>query len=263
MTGRVEHIGDAELHLGDCLEILPTLADESVDMIWTDPPYGHSNHDGDFNARLNEHRGIEGAPIANDDADSMRFVVDGMLREAARVLKSDCCCCCCCCCCGGGPRPTFAWVADRMDRDGLSFFHSVIWDKVNPGLGWRYRRQHEMVMVSHRVGGKLKWPDSKRATPNIFSLMPPREREHPNEKPLALVEHFIKLHTAEDDVVLDPFMGSGTTGVACAKLGRKFIGIELEEKYFSIACKRIDEAYRQPRLFQEPPAPKVKQEPML
>ena len=61
---------------------------------------------------------------------------------------------------------------------------------------------------------------------------------------------------------LDPFMGSGTTGVACAKLGRKFIGIEIEPKYFDIACKRIDEAYRQPRLFKDE-APKAKQEALL
>ncbi len=254
MTWREEIIGDARLILGDCREILPTLKAESVDMVWTDPPYGHSNHDGDFNARLNEHRGIEGQPIANDDADSMREVVDAALSEAARTLKADCCCCCCCC--GGGPRPTFAWLAQRMDRAGLEFFHSVIWDKSNPGLGWRYRRQYEMVMVAHRSGGKLLWSDQDRAVPNIYKLLPPRDREHPNEKPHPLVEWFVENHSTEGQSILDPFMGSGTTGVACAKLGRKFIGIEIEEKYFNIACRRIDEAYRQPRLFADaPPKP--------
>jgi len=257
---RKEVIGDATLYLGDCLEVMPALPDAAIDMIWTDPPYGHSNHDGDWNSRLNEVRGIEGKPIANDDADGMRRVVDGMLVEASRVLKPDCCCCCCCCG-GGGPRPTFAWVADRMDRDGLTFFHSVIWDKKNPGLGWRYRRQHEMVMVSHRAGGKLSWADQNVTARNVFSLMPPREREHPNEKPLGLVDHFIRLHTVYGDIVCDPFMGSGTTGVACAKLGRKFIGIELHEPYFDIACRRIEDAYRQPDMFIAPPA-KATQEAM-
>ena len=152
---RKEVIGDCTLYLGDCLEVMAAIPSGTVDMIWTDPPYGHDNHDGDLNARLNDHRGIQGKPIANDDSDGMRRVVDGMLTEAARVLSPDCCCCCCCG--GGGPKPTFAWVADRMDRGGLSFFHSVIWDKKNPGLGWRYRRQHEMVMISHRAGGKLLW----------------------------------------------------------------------------------------------------------
>ena len=259
---RVEVIGECTLYLGDCLEILQLLGDGSIDMVWTDPPYGHNNHDGDWNARLNEHRGIAGAPIANDTPDLMRAVLDGMLQQAARVLKADCCCCCCCCGGGGGPRPTFAWVADRMDRDGLAFFHSVIWDKKNPGLGWRYRRQHEMVMISHRAGGTLLWADGENAVPNIFSMMPPREREHPNQKPLGLVQHFIKNHTSAGQIVLDPFMGSGTTGVACVKLGRKFIGIEIDEGYFTIACRRIEEAYRQGDMFIEPP-PKVKQESLL
>ena len=248
-----------EVYCGDCLEVLAHLADESVDMVWTDPPYGHSNHDGDWNARLNAHRGIEGQPIANDDGDGMRRVVDGMLTQASRLLKADCCCCCCCCGGGGGPRPTFAWVAERMDRGGLTFFHSVIWDKANPGLGWRYRRQHEMVMIAHRQGGKLLWADQKRAVPNIFTLMPPRERQHPNEKPLGLMRHFIELHSMEGQLVLDPFMGSGSTGVAAIELGRKFIGIELDEKHFATACARLEGALSRPSMFIDPPKP-AKQE---
>ena len=143
------------IYNGDCRDVTSLFPANSVDLLWTDPPYGHGNHAGDLNARLNEHRNLENKPIANDGADEMRSVMDGMLLQAARILKPDCCCCCCCCG-GGGPRPTFAWVAQRMDSNGLAFFHSVIWDKVNPGLGWRYRRQHEMVMVAHRDGGKLQ-----------------------------------------------------------------------------------------------------------
>jgi len=168
---RVEHIGDATLYLGDCLEILPTLEAESVDMIWTDPPYGHGNADGDLISRRGEimldGRAMVAEPILNDDASGMRRVVDGMLTEAARCLKHDCCCCCCCCGGGGGPSPTFAWVAERMDSKGLSFFHSVIWDKKNPGMGWRYRRQHEMIMVAHRTGGRLAWANTDIKQPNI------------------------------------------------------------------------------------------------
>jgi|TARA_Y100000310_G_scaffold324032_1_gene385348 site-specific DNA-methyltransferase (adenine-specific) len=252
------HIGNATLYLGDCLEILPALEAGSVEMIWTDPPYGHGNHNGDWNGRLNEVRGIESQPIVNDDSNSMRRVVGGMFDEAARILRPDCCCCCCCC--GGGPRPTFAWVADRMDRKGLEFFHSIIWDKKNPGLGWRYRRQHEMVMVAHRQGGKLIWADNSVTARNVYRLMPPKQRLHPNEKPLAMVEHFIELHTIGGQTVCDPFMGSGTTGVACARIGRKFIGIEIEPKYFDIACERIQKAYDQPDLFIEPPEKPVQLE---
>lgn len=242
---REERIGGQRLILGDCRDVMAGLPDGTIDMIWTDPPYGHSNHDGDFNARLNEHRGIVGAPIANDGPDDMRRVVDGMLIEAVRVLSPDCCCCCC----GGGPKPTFAWVADRMDRDGLAFFHSVIWDKKNPGLGWRYRRQHEMVMIAHRRGGRLLWADDKIAAPNILSMMPPRERSHPNEKPLDMVGHFLNLHSLPGQTVLDPFMGSGTTLVACQRMGRSGIGIEIDPEYFDVACRRVEAAERQPDMF--------------
>jgi site-specific DNA-methyltransferase (adenine-specific) len=231
---------------GDCLDVLPTLADESVAMIWTDPPFGHSNADGDLLSRraeaVGDGRASPQVAIANDDQEAMRRVVDGMLNEAARVLVRDCCCCCCCCCGGGGPSPTFAWVANRMDADGMRFFHSVIWDKRNPGMGWRYRRQHEMVMVAHRRGGKLAWADDAKAQPNIISMSKPRDANHPNEKPVDLVRIFIENHTKPGDTVLDPFCGSGTTGVACMQTGRNFIGIELDARYCDIARRRITEA---------------------
>ena len=194
-----------------------------------------------MDSRLNECRDIENAPIANDDQDGMRLVVDSVLTQAARVLKKDCCCCCCCCCGGGGPKPTFAWVANRMDNKGLQFFHSVIWDKVNPGLGWRFRRQYEMIMVAHRVGGKLAWANDKTVVPNIFKQYPPHDRQHPNEKPIELCNHFISLHTIQGQTILDPFMGSGTTLRSAKNLNRKAIGIELEEKYCEIAANRMSQ----------------------
>lgn len=128
-----------------------------------------------------------------------------------------------------------------MDRNGLTFFHSVIWDKANPGLGWRYRRQHEMVMIAHRTGGKLRWASDTLAVPNIIRMMPDRERLHPNEKPLALTRLFLELHSVESDLILDPFMGSGTTLVAAKQLGRRAIGIEIEERYCEIAVQRLSQ----------------------
>ncbi len=234
-----DHAG-IQIFLGDCREILPTLVRGGVTLLWTDPPYGHNNHDDDLNSQLNKHRDIEGRPIVNDAPDSMREVVDAMLTLAVPVLRDDCCCCCCCCC-GGGPRPTFAWVAQRLDTDGLSFFHSVIWDKKNPGLGWRFRRQHEMVMVAHKKGGKLSWPVKSRAVANIQAYYPPRDRAHPNEKPVELPSLFIDCTTTAGDLVLDPFLGSGTTLVAAKQLGRRAIGVEIEEKYCEVAAKRLSQ----------------------
>ena len=235
--------GGITIYHGDCREVLPSLTPESVTLLWTDPPYGHGNHDGDLQS---SRVGIAGArqmapePIANDSADDMRAVVDAALRLAIPLLRRDCCCCCCC---GGGPRPTFAWLAERMDRNGLAFFHSVIWDKTarGPGMGWRFRRDHEMVMVAHRRGGRLAWTDGDVATSNILRDRPPAVRAHPNEKPIGLIGKFVLLTTEEKDLVLDPFMGSGTTLRAAKDLGRRAIGIEIEERYCEIAARRLEQ----------------------
>ena len=254
---RAEVIGDCLLLQGDCLEVMPHLG--RVDAVVTDPPYGNNNHDGDFNARLNEHRGIESQPIANDGPEAMRRVVDGMLTAAVGILPSEASACCCFCG-GGGPTPVFAWLANRMDQGGLAFFHSVIWDKRNPGLGQRYRRQHEMLMVAHRQGGRIRWGEERAPVPNIYSEMPPRERMHPNEKPERLMRWVVENHSRTGDLILDPFMGSGTTGVACVKEGRRFIGIELDPGYFDTACKRVAEAVAQPDLFIAPPQKPVQEQ---
>lgn len=85
---------------------------------------------------------------------------------------------------------------------------------------------------------------------------------HPTQKPEAIMKWSID-YLPYCEIILDCFMGSGTTGVACAKMGRKFIGIEREPQYFDIACKRIEDAYKQPDFFVEPPKPKLIQEAML
>lgn len=84
--------------------------------------------------------------------------------------------------------------------------------------------------------------------------------EHATQKPVKLMQACISHLPDTAQTILDPFMGSGTTGVACAKMGRRFIGIELDEGYFDIACRRIEDAYRQPDLFIEPPAKQVQHE---
>lgn len=110
-----------------------------------------------------------------------------------------------------------------------------------------------MVMVAHRAGGRLAWANDDVTARNVFAMMPPRARVHPNEKPLEMVQHFLNLHSREGDMVLDPFMGSGTTGVAAVMMGRRFIGIELDATHFATACKRVEEATRQADLFIQAP----------
>lgn len=246
------------LYCGDCLTVLPALESGSVDMIWTDPPFGHGNMDDDLQAaRVRDNvkgaRKQRTAPIANDAGEAFDRVIVGFLDEAARILnKSDCCCCCCMA--GGGPNVTFARVAEMVD-ERLAFFQAIVWDKSarGNGMGWRYRRNYEFVMVAHRKGGKLLWADDTLAVPNIVRHMPVQNRIHPNEKPVAMVEDFIQWHTSGGDLVVDPFTGSGTTAIACIRTGRRFIGIELSEIWCDAAVDRIEGELSQPRLpFVEP-----------
>ena len=137
--------------------------------------------------------------------------------------------------------------------DEVDFKQMVVWDKGPMGMGWHYRRSYETVLVGQKRGGPCKWYDKSKRIENIIrpdaiGKIIPQADDHPTVKPVALGAHFIRLHTTDGDTVLDPFMGSGTTGVACANLGRRFIGIEIEERYFDIACERIRQAYEQPRL---------------
>ena len=255
-------IGQATLHCGDCREVLPTLA--SVDAVITDPPYGHTEN-GSLQQRREAACGWkDGKGIYRDNnSHSALFANDGIeaneifkaiLPGFARVLKPGCCCCCCCG--GGGPDPQFArWALWIDETPGLKFKQMVVWDKGPMGMGWHYRRSYETVLVAQRSGAKCAWYDESHRVENIIrpgdygirKIIPSAE-QHPTVKPVELAEHFIKLHTKPGDTILDPFMGSGTTGVACVQTGRNFIGIEIDPTYFAIAEKRIAEAQLQLRL---------------
>lgn len=127
----------------------------------------------------------------------------------------------------------------------------VVYDKGPMGMGWHYRRSYETVLVAEKPGAACRWFDTTKRVENIirkFRKIIPSKDQHPTEKPVELGSHFIGLHTAPGHLVLDPFMGSGTTGVACIQTGRKFIGIEIDPTYFEIACKRIRDANQQMRL---------------
>jgi len=252
-------IGNAELWLGDCRDVLPLLADESVDIILTDPPYGHNNNNDDLIANREKALGRAASivdasaprPIANDGMDDMKAVVDAMLVQAARLLRHDSCCCCCCG--GGGPKPTFAWLANRLDTAGLKFFHAVVWDKGGLGMGWRYRRNYEMVMIAHRRGGRIKWETDRKdaVTANVVRLSKiiPQIDDHPTPKPVELFDHFLALHGKPGDLVLDPFMGHSPVGVAALRAGMRYIGIECDEQHFDAAARRLENAHAQQSLF--------------
>jgi site-specific DNA-methyltransferase (adenine-specific)/modification methylase len=224
--GRVEHIGDATLYLGDCLEILPTLG--PVDAVVTDPPYG-MNLDTDFSEMKNS-AGFKGLSRGN---------------QYENLVGDD------------GPfDPTPFLIFPDVVFFGYDYFHGRlpeggtvhVWDKRGTESADRcFGSPFELLWSNRKTGKKI----FRQRWYGLFGTETQdiRSRVHPTQKPFQLMSNIILELVHDATTILDPFMGSGTTGVACAKLGRKFIGIEIEPKYFDIACKRIETEYAQLKMF--------------
>lgn len=240
-----EHNGITIYH-ADCREVLPNLPDASIDFIFTDPPYGHNNNNGDLISRreavFDKGRPVgEARPIAMDGPEA-NGLFQWAIREYKRLLR-DGSCCCCCCGGGGGPDPQFARWSLWLD-EVMSFKHMVVWDKGPMGMGHHYRRSYEVVLVAQKGKGACRWYDTSKRVENIIRDIPkiiPSADEHPTLKPVELPKRFIGYHTQVGDLVLDPFMGSGTTLRAAKDLGRRAIGIEIEERWCEIAAKRLQQ----------------------
>lgn len=223
----IKQIGNATLYLGDCQEILPTL--KNVDAIITDPPYTDKTHKGARTGNGDEVL-IDFDPLTDQE---FLQIAKNLIGIANRWVIMTC---------------DWLHTAELAKEMPDEFIRAGVWIKPNgmpqytgdrPAMGW------ESVAILHRKGKKFWNGGGKHAVWNI----PKVHGNHPTEKPLALLESFINLFTNNQEIVLDPFMGSGTTGVACVTMARKFIGIEKEQKYFDIACQRIENAQRQERLF--------------
>lgn len=227
--------GGCELLLGDCLEIMPHLP--KVEAVVTDPPYGishSSNHGASWNGRQ----------ILSDQDTAARDAVVGMTGTLPGVFFG-------------------TWKTPPIQNARAC----VVWDK-GPAFGMGdlslpFKPSFELAYIcgkgwrGERGQGVLRGPVqvSWEKHPNVAES---DRRKHPHQKPVWLFEFFLeKLPDAH--TILDPFVGSGTTLVACAKLGRKGIGIEIDPDYFDIAVKRVEEAYRQPDLFVEPPKAPVQE----
>jgi DNA modification methylase len=164
---------------------------------------------------------------------------------------------------GGGHRvlPKMGWDSAPPDAALFSLIRSIsaeqiIWggnyftDKLPPSKGWLYWQK---LMGGDFSDGELAWTSRDRALREFTACNKAAGKEHPTQKPVELMKWCLGF--IEGQTILDPFMGSGTTGVAAVQLGRKFIGIEIEPKYFDIACRRISEATKQTDLFIEKPKP--------
>jgi site-specific DNA-methyltransferase (adenine-specific) len=257
--------GRVRLILGDCLEVLPTLG--GIDAVVTDPPYGHNNNNNSDlihrrEAALGRGEHGEARAIANDGPEANE-IYRNVLPELYRVLEPGCCCCCCGG--GGGPDPQFARWSLWMD-EVFRFKQMVVWDKGPMGMGWHYRRSYETVLVGEKPGAACRWHGGNRIEniirPGAYGIRKiiPQEDEHPCAKPIELYQAFIEWHTEAGDIVLDPFAGEGPCAIACIRTGRRFVGIEIEPKYFEIAVKRCKKAIREDKSsFQIRPKPRVEQ----
>lgn len=218
---RVE-IGDAVLYLGDCRGIVPGV-DTADAAVVTDPPYGIGYSPGDGGKGwTNGRKSFSGTDLVKGDSESFdpspwvtfdEAVLWGGNHYAARLPSS----------------PT--WLVWDKRIDGLSN------DFADCELAWTNLGGPARVFRHLWCGAFRK---SERG----------EDRVHPTQKPVALMDWCLGL--VRSQAILDPYMGSGTTGVACARLGKRFIGMELDPKHFATACRRIDDAQRQGRLFDAP-----------
>jgi site-specific DNA-methyltransferase (adenine-specific) len=223
---------------GDCLQVLPTLPDKSVAHVIADAPYSEAVHSKQWvSAALtaegkprasSKHREIDFAPITEAQVTqvcrdvhriSLRwFLAFADIEETARLWR------------------------EGAAIHGLDSVRTCIWDKVDSSpqfTGDRPASACEAIVCSHQPGRK-RWNGGGRR--NLFSHAVNGERgdkPHPTTKPISLMVELVELFTDEDEIVADPFCGSGSTGVACLRLGRRFIGIELDPKYAQIARDRL------------------------
>jgi len=235
---RVEHIADGvSLYLGDCRDVMPTLND--VDLLITDPPYGVNlgTHLASKDRRTDRVLVKDGYASYSDTPENYRAVVVPAIEMALSLTKD-----------GRGlvfgvppaiwhlPAPTamggvyLPAACGRNTWGFSSFVHALLYGRA-PNL---------------HMGAKHTAIESTETA---------EKTGHPCPKPLSWMKWAIALASTPGETVLDPFMGSGTTGMAAVQLGRRFVGIELEPNYFDLACKRVAAALRQQDLFIEKPRP--------
>lgn len=252
---RIEEFGDAKLILGDCREVLE-IAPHSVDFIFCDPPSAHSNSDRDAISipklalgPTTEGKVYTSRPTSNDDPRGGKALIAWLFNDATKSLVKGGCISCCCSG-GGGKDLAFAdWTQMMVAVPHLRFKQVIVWDRgpMGMGRGLHFRPSYEVILEAQRKGARCKWYDNTRKVENIirpgqysiYNIIPDAD-QHPTEKPPELAAHFIGLHTQPGELVLDPFMGAGSTGLSAIRLGRKFLGIEIDQHWFDVACRKIE-----------------------
>ena len=211
------------LYKGDCLEILSKLGGGTVDLIITDPPYGI-----DLTPQRKGSK-FKGTKIVND---SNIDWLDALVQESYRVSKNIVGVFC-------------SW--QRIDEFKRAYERKfiikniLVWDKDWIGLGNNYRPNYELILLCCKTN--IVTHSNNKSNVLRYRRIAPQKLVHSCEKPIELIEDLVSELSNAGDKVLDMYMGSGTTGVACMRTGREFIGIEIDSKYYDIAKGRIERAY--------------------
>lgn len=218
---------DMQLLHGDCMQIMPTFEDKSFDLILTDIPYGCLNQLGDYSASFKKrHRLSRGA------ADEITFSLDAFAEQLVRLSRGSIYVFC------GTEQVSFLF--SYLREKGFST-RQLILSKTNPAPINGQRLW--LPSIENCVYGKLPFATfNEFCKGSVFEVTVDSHvsRIHPTVKPLSVIKQMVLASTNPGDCVLDPCMGSGTTGLACKETGRKFTGIELNDEYFTVATDRIN-----------------------
>ncbi len=227
-----------EIYCGDCLEVLPTLAANSVDTIITDPPYGI----GYASARQTR---LNGLPRKNKANFGIDIFDASWIPLIFHILRPNTLCFC------FSRWDVIGKWKEAFELSGFKIVQRLIWDKCHWKMGDLrfYGSQIEDILLC-RKGTPEMFRGGKDRRGNIFryssAFLPEGQVDHPTQKPVSLIVKFISDGCIQSTLVLDPFMGSGTAGVAAIHTGRKFIGIEIDKNYYMIAKQRLLKALMQP-----------------
>lgn len=234
----MENIEKCELWNGNCLEYVRTLEDKSIDLIVTDPPYPTTSrgHAGNSGGMLQKEINKKGKVFEHNNIDCTEYA-----PEFYRVLKDGSHCYVM------TNHINLIKMLNVFTDCGFHFIKSLIWNKGNKIMGQYYMSQFEYILFFRKGYGKKI---NNCGTADILSVPNKKTKDengkniHDTEKPVELMKILIENSTQKGDIVLDPFVGVGSTALACIESERNYIGIELDEGYFNIAKKRIDEAIK-------------------
>lgn len=228
-----------DLHNIDCFEYMRSMPDKCVDVTITDPPYNERTHAGAVTSTIE--RGGAPKEIINDVDFLPLSDHDRLVNKLLRVTKR--------------------WIVIFCALEDIYKFYQAaskvgawmragVWDRVSPTpqfTGDRPAQAVEGIAILHPPGVRMRWNGGGRAA--IWRhQVEYGKKQHPTQKPLALIRELVYQFSDEDETVFDPFTGGGTTGVACVETGRRFIGCEISRKYFEIAEARLRAAVFQPSL---------------